>query len=281
MSTTKPPTKRQLVETARATALAGNWEEAVTRNRDIIERDPKDAEAYNRLGRAFLELGDYAGALDAYSGAFKCDPANMIARRNLRRLEYLRGRKSSAGKAETRADRRSIPRTAVLIEEVGKTWVDELVHPLAMTELALVLPGEQLDLEADGEHLYVVDARSKRLGEIDPRTADRMLELLGHGYIYEVFALGLANASLRVILREVARDPAMGGRVSFPRQISRTNRYLREREALRQRDEADFLHEDEELDEDGVVAGRVEDEESGEPEPFEEETSPEDEENRL
>ena len=79
-----------------------------------------------------------------------------------------------------------------------------------------------------------------------------MIELIDGGNRYEVYALGLSSVSLRVILREVFRDPRLASRVSFPRQISYTRAYLRERDQLRQRDEADFLftdEDDEEIDE--------------------------------
>ena len=70
--------------------------EAVTLNEQILERFQKDAEAYNRLGRAKLALGKLEEAKDAYSKALRADPANLIARRNLQRLESLRGHSGRA-----------------------------------------------------------------------------------------------------------------------------------------------------------------------------------------
>src|SRR5215203_2040588 len=136
---TKPKTRRQLIEAAREAALAGNWAEAVEINRQLLERTPRDAEAQNRVGRALLELNDPAGALEAYTAALKIDPANIIARRNLQRLDLLRHQATS--KKKTKKDKEdvgnhNIPRTNVFIEEVGKTWVDELVNPLPSLELA-------------------------------------------------------------------------------------------------------------------------------------------------
>ena len=40
-------------------ALKGQWELAVDVNRVILEVFPEDVEAWNRLGKAFLELGSY------------------------------------------------------------------------------------------------------------------------------------------------------------------------------------------------------------------------------
>lgn len=271
MTETKPRSRRQVIEEARLAALGGEWERAIELNQELIERTPRDADAYNRLGRALLELGRLSAAYDAYSGALKIDPANMIARRNLQRLELLRrGHVSEEQPSEQTEPTPTIPRTNVFIEEVGKTWVDELVNPAALEHLANVSSGEHLQLTVEGERLVVTRQNGERLGEIEAKTAERLLELIAGGNRYEVYALGLSSTSLRVILREVFRSPNLANRVSFPRQISYTRAYLRERDQLRQRDEADFLFSDEdeeEIDEEEAGALSPDEETAGETEP--------------
>ena len=160
----------------------------------------------------------------------------------------------------------TVPRTHVFIEEVGKTSVEELVNPLSTDELAEVAPGEQLELEVDGKRLYVLDANGKRLGEIQSKTAERVFELQAGGNRYEVYALGLASGSLRVILREVYRDPSQVTKVSFPGKIKATRAYMRERETLRLRDETDFLIGDDDDDEDEPLVETGDDLESSDSE---------------
>ena len=82
-------TKRQLISDARAAAMDGRWTDAIAINEDLVERFPRDAEPHNRRGRALLEMSRYTEALDAYEQALKIDPANLIARRNLGRLDLL------------------------------------------------------------------------------------------------------------------------------------------------------------------------------------------------
>jgi hypothetical protein len=266
---TRPKTRRQIVEQARRAALDGNWEAAIQLDQEIIDRWPRDADAYNRLGRALLEYRRIGAAHEAYSNALKIDPANMIARRNLQRLELIRHRKGSDEGAQDQSRDTVIPRTSVFIEEVGKTWVDELVNPAPMEELADVYSGEQLHLSVEEGRLIVRRANGQRVGEVEAKTAERMIDLMNGGNRYEVFALGLSAASLRVILREVYRDPKQAGRISFPRQISATRAYLRERDLLRQRDEADFLmtdDDDEEIEEDETTVEPGDEEDVAEPE---------------
>jgi tetratricopeptide (TPR) repeat protein len=253
-------TKRGLIEDANRAALEARWDDAIAINREILEHPQKDAEAFNRLGRAYLALQRYDEAAEAYREALRVDPANLIARRNLQRLDLLRHRPAAEA-----SEPLPLPRTTVFIEEVGKTWVDELIDPAEAGLLAEVLPGEQLELERDGDRLLVKRRDGALLGEIEAVTASRVLDLMEQGNRYEAYALGLSGQSLRVILRESYHSPALGNTVSFPRQIT-SRAYMRERDLLRQRDEADFLFleedEDDDIDESG--AAEADEEESGE-----------------
>jgi hypothetical protein len=264
----KPQTKRQLVEDARQAAVEGRWEDAITINQGIIDRFPQDAEAFNRLGRAQLAFGNLTATHDAYVAALRIDPANLIARRNLQRLEILRGRGEATNGDEVLPNG-APPRTNVFIEEVGKTLVEELVEPAEPTVLAEILPGEPLQLQAegDGKRLLVIDKQGRQLGEIDPRFVERVIELQQDGNRYEIYSLGMTSQSLRIILREVYRDPDQANKVSFPGKIKATRAYLRERDLLRQRDEADFLLSEEDDEEEEAPPETSDDLDSGDTEP--------------
>jgi hypothetical protein len=273
---TKPKSRRQLIEEVRRAALDGDWATAIELNQGFLERFPRNAEAYNRLGRALIEVKRYSASYDAYSSALKIDPANMIARRNLQRLELLRHKHGGDEHIEGVGANLVIPRTNVFIEEVGKTWVDELVNPVPVDELAEVSPGEQLQLIIEGSRVAVAREDGQKLGEVEAKTAERLLELIAGGNRYEVYALGLSSSGIRVILREVFKDPRLAGKVSFPRQISYTRAYLRDRDQLRQRDESDFLFSDEDdddvdEDESGTLTPDEDVSNEAEPDTFEEE----------
>lgn len=244
----KQMTKRQLGEVARQAAFEGNWEEAVELNLRIVGQSDKDPEAFNRLGRAYISLGKLDDAKDAYTKALRADAANLIARRNLQRLEALRGQGGSAPEI-TRPGPMS--RTSVFLEEVGRTWVDELVNPNDAILLADITPGEQLILSEENDRLVVRRASGARVGEIEPKTGLRVIDLIRRGNRYEIYALGMTGQTLRFILREIHRDPANSTTVSFPRQIT-SRAYLRDRDLLRQRDESEFFLFDEDDDEEEI-----------------------------
>ena len=258
-----PLTKRQMLEEARNVALTGDWEQSLDINVKFLERFPRDAEALNRKGRALLELGRYQESWDAYSEALNVDPANMIARRNLQRLEMLAGADEVTPHT---GDPIPSPRAGVFIEEIGRTWVDELTRAADESVLAVVSPGEQLTFEIRGTTVVVLSRTGAQLGELEERIARRLIDLVNAGNRYELYALGMSGHSLRFIIREVYHDQSQKSATGLPRQNRVITDLMREREILSQREEADFSFGDEE---DELVDEEAEDEED-EPEDDEE-----------
>ena len=78
--------KQQLIKTAIDFAKEGRWQEAITVNQQILQLIPQDVDAHNRLGKAYVELGEYVHAKEAYKKSLELDPANNIAKRNLRKI---------------------------------------------------------------------------------------------------------------------------------------------------------------------------------------------------
>src|SRR5215210_8043223 len=81
--------RRVLPERAIQLAMQNRWTEAADVNRKIIELYPNDADAYNRLGKALMEMGRYRDALTTYKRAIELDPNNIIAKKNVERLAHL------------------------------------------------------------------------------------------------------------------------------------------------------------------------------------------------
>ena len=133
--------KQQRSKEAIDLAMQGQWQEAVTVNKEIIEDFPEDVDAYNRLGRAYMELGDYAQAKEAYGRAVELDRYNTIANRNLRRLNDLK--ETAASVAETR----NKVEPQQFIEEIGKAGVVNLIDLAAKEERARMVAGDRCNLK--------------------------------------------------------------------------------------------------------------------------------------
>ena len=200
--------RRQRSKQAIALAMQGRWREAVVANQEIIAGFPHDVDAYNRLGRAYIELGDYAQAKGAYERAIELDPYNVIAQKNLRRLPYL-------GEAGSEADSdRADPQH--FIEETGKAGVVSLFRLAPPAVLARMAAGNKVYLKRDGSGLAVANARGEYLGQVEPRHAQRLAKLIEGGNQYTAAVVSAAEDRVLVIIRESYQDPSMAGNLSFP-----------------------------------------------------------------
>lgn len=255
-------TKRQLLEEAIAVGVEGNWEGSIDLNVAFLERFPHDAEALNRKGRALLELGRFQESWDAYTEALQADPANMIARRNLQRLEMLANTDVPVNTPEEGA---RAPRPGAFIQEIGKTWVDELTHSTGGALLATVSPGDLLTYEERGGKVVVLSRAGDQLGELEERIGRRLMELVAAGNRYEIYALGMSGHSLRVILREVYRQPD-AVTSGLPQRNSAISNLMRERELLFLREQEDFNFGEDDEDETSEEEAEDEDDDTEETE---------------
>lgn len=202
--------RRQQGKNAIALAMQGRWREAVTSNLEIIEAFPTDVDAYNRLGKAYVELGEYAQAREAYGKAIELDAYNIIARKNLRRLSFLEGA-APAPAAET-----DKAKPQYFIEDTGKAGVVNL-HQLARQDvLAKILAGDKVNLRVSDSVLSVEDGRGEYLGVVEPKHALRLIKLMEGGNQYSAAIVSSAEDRISVIIRETYQAPAQAGQLSFP-----------------------------------------------------------------
>lgn len=260
--------RRQADEALRL-AVQGEWEQAAEANRRILQVSSRDVDAYNRLGKALMELGRFAEAREAYQAATELDPGNAIARRNLMRLEQATASEAAAVEAPPPAP--AAVRARVFIEEVGKTYVTDLTRPATFEALSRIAPADEVELRPVGNQVEVLTLDGVLLGQLEPRIAQRLIRLLQMGNRYQAFVVALTGNTVRVILREVFRNPAATEPASFPRQakIAAPRPYLRDTGRLAREMGQDLLldsdDEDEDTDEESDEADSL-DEESDEEE---------------
>jgi len=200
--------RQQRSEQAIALAMEGRWQEAVAVNREIVESLPKDVEAYNRLGRAYIELGDYLQAREAYSRALELDSYNVIAQKNLQRLSYLKDTATSKGVPDKVEPQH-------FIEEIGKAGVVNLYHLAPKETLASVVAGDKLYLKIDGPNLVAENSQGEYLGLVGPKHALRLIRLMAGGNKYSAAVISSTEDRMTIIIREAYQDPSQAGRLSF------------------------------------------------------------------
>jgi hypothetical protein len=214
--------KRQRVEQAIQLALQSRWKEAVAVNRSIIGLFPSDVDAYNRLGKALMEMGDHKDARRAYKKALELEPGNSIARKNLARLDAMR----KAANARAERSRKLDP--ALFIAETGKTGIAGLER-VASETLSRLTAGDSLELRPRGSTMAVETSEGDYVGEIEPKLGLRLSRLIEAGNRYVAAIAGLADGG-RVIIREIYQHPSQQGKPSFPPAGGETFRpYVKER----------------------------------------------------
>lgn len=205
--------RRQVSKQAIALAMQGRWQEVVAVNKTMLENFPDDIDAFNRLGRAYMELGEYALARESYEKAIKLDPYNTIAQKNLNRLSLL-----NDSTATTEAKVQKVE-PLQFIKEVGKAGVVNLISPAGPEILGKLVTGAVLNLRIDGANLMVDNNAGQYIGQVDPRNGQRLIKLMEGGNQYSAAVVSAtAEGNVSVIIRETYQDPSQVGRLSFPQR---------------------------------------------------------------
>jgi tetratricopeptide (TPR) repeat protein len=270
--------KRVLPERAIALAMQNRWSEAADINRKIIELYPNDADAYNRLGKALLEMGRYRDALATYKRAIELDPNNMIAKKNVERLAGLADKAPAAsnghdnGKSEEKPSETARINPNMFIEETGKTGLTNLIKLGDPALLLKLTPGDTVELRVNDTALEVYDEAGQYVGTVEPRLSKRLIELMQGGNRYTAAVTTASESTITVIIRETYQHPSQRGKLSFPPKSLPTGAYrpyMREgalRYGLEEDDEATFDYDDEDHADEEEESGYDEEEEGDEEE---------------
>ena len=201
--------KQQRSKEAIDLAMQARWQEAVEINKEIIESFPEDVDACNRLGRAYMELGQYALAREAYNRTIQMDPYNAIAARNLRRLSDL-GESDEDGVETDTVDPHHF------IEEIGKAGVVTLYELAPKENRARMVAGDKVVLKPAGSVLEVENRRGVYMGKVEPKYAQRLIRLMLGGNQYTASVVKSTMDMMTIIIRETYQHPGQAGKLSFP-----------------------------------------------------------------
>ncbi|MFH1639493.1 MAG: tetratricopeptide repeat protein [Chloroflexota bacterium] len=201
--------RRRFTQQAIDLAMQGRWRDAVAINRSLLTSFAGDVDAYNRLGRASMEIGDYTEAREAYQRALELDPYNVIARKNLSRLSRLNGVAVATEEAFHKVEPHNF------IEETGKAGVVNLYRLGPDAVLAGVVAGDPVELKIEGMSLFILSSRKEYIGELEPKHAHRLIKLMKGGNRYNANIIS-SYGTVTVIIREIYQDPGQVGHLSFP-----------------------------------------------------------------
>lgn len=201
-------TRKDMSRRAVRLASKGMWDDAAKVNRLIISLFPDDVESYNRLGKAFSELGRNREARTAFQSVLARSPSNAIAKKNLARLANL-------ADAEAPKEARRSSRGVQFLAESGKSGVAPLTKLAPPGVLRKLTPGDHVRLEAIGDALTVVNGETY-VGQVDPRVGARIARLMRGGNRYEAIVTNMEDGELTVIIIERYKSPSQARVASFP-----------------------------------------------------------------
>jgi tetratricopeptide (TPR) repeat protein len=196
-----------LAQKAIALALAGSWQEASEINLKILQDNPNDTDALNRLAKAYFELGLNSKAKASAERAIKLDPGNAIAQKC---LEKLRSAKNS-----TKGHALGVAPDSFL-EESGKTKLVALLHPGEGSLLSALDPGEEVKIDSHAHRVTIVTEDNKYLGRLPDDLSARLRNLIKSGNKYQVLVKSADPKEVVVFIREVERGKNVSSILSFP-----------------------------------------------------------------
>ena len=242
--------KKRLLERAVELSTSNRWEEAIATNEQLLQLG-EDTECYNRIGKAYLELGRFEEAQEAYNNTLQLNPSNVIARKNLARLKDL----AHMDDRGLRKEQRTYADPQLFIIETGKTALTTLTN-VPGREIGLrLVSGEQVDLQYDEKSVSVIDSEGRTIGQFEPLLAQRLIEMHNAGSRYAAAIANLDGNQIKVLIREIFQSPDQRHIVSFPGKlggdIAHFRTYIRDLPTRYELDGDDML-EDEELGEEDI-----------------------------
>jgi len=186
--------------------LEGDWEKAIKLNKALVESDPKDIEALNRLGLAYTILGKHRSAKKAYEQVLSIDSLNSIAIKNLEKLNN----DSNKGYEYNI----TIQVNNIFLEESGKTKIVELVN-LAQPEILLTLrTGQSVEIAEKRLKIFVSEGK-KYIGVLPDDIGKRLIKHIKGGNKYETYVKSATHQNVSVFIRELKRSARLKDQPSF------------------------------------------------------------------
>jgi len=203
----------QLEEKAIQAAKSQNWQAAIDVNKQLIEENAENIQAYIRLGVAQAQIGLLKDAKHAFTQTLELDKTNQLAKKHLLRLENNQSIMLS-----------SLPSDEEFIEEPGKTRTVEL-HRLAGKELLEKLSvGQVCELKSKNRFISA-EVNKVYIGSLPEDLSARLTKLMkgGNQYVCYIRSISSTNCSCSVFIKEISRSVDQEFINSFPVSKSSTN----------------------------------------------------------
>ncbi|HNV45249.1 MAG TPA: hypothetical protein PLO97_02705 [Candidatus Woesebacteria bacterium] len=182
-----------------------DWENAVLINQEILERSPKNLEAMNRLGLAYLKLKKEKEAKKVFNNVLKLDRSNIIANKHMKKL-----------KNKEKTPDVIFNHNADFIEEPGKSKIISLHRLTGSSQLAKLKVGQECYLQIKNRYISVTDDQQKHIGTLPEDISFRLSKLISDGNQYSCVIYKIDDNQCCVQLKETYRSAKNQQLQSFP-----------------------------------------------------------------
>ena len=198
-----------LAQDAISSALTSNWKEAIRINHLIVETNPNDVDALNRLGRAYAETNQLARAKKYAHQVLKIDPFNPIAQKSLLRWGRIKFKSTSH-----LSDNFARPDT--FLEEPGKTKIVNLLNLGSSKVVESLNTADEVKIKAYTHRVTVTTLDGKYIGKLPDDLAARLRTLVKGGNKYCAFIKSIDPTNFKIFIRETYRGKDYLNTSSFP-----------------------------------------------------------------
>lgn len=191
--------KNQLMPTisdAIAAALESNWKKATEINKSILKENPKNVDALNRLGFAYLSQGEARKAKNAFDKVLKIDPFNPIAIKNIKKIKSKSIKNNNGIIAIS---------PKVFLEEPGITKAVSLINLASKSIIISLLCGQPIQFVIKKNKIEVRTQNNIYIGVLPDDLSFKIKKLINQGNVYEVYIKSVDDLQVTILIREIKR----------------------------------------------------------------------------
>lgn len=182
-----------------------DWKSAILTNQEILEQSPKNLEAMNRLGLAYLKLKQEKEAKKIFKNVLKLDRSNIIANKHIQKL-----------KNKEKTPDVIFNHNADFIEEPGKSKIISLHRLTSRSQLDKLKVGQECYLQIKNRYISIVNDEQKHVGALPEDISFRLSKLISDGNQYSCIVYKIDDKQCCVQLKETFRSPKNQQLQSFP-----------------------------------------------------------------
>ena len=200
-----------LIKSAIREASNNNWEKAKKLNLVILNISNNNIETLNRLGISYMKLSDKVNATKCFKYVLKIAPNNMIAQKNLNKLQL--------NLPEITINLSKID-TANLVNETGKSI--HIKCDIKNSKKILnqgIDTGSKLTIRNEKDSIGIYKGNSK-IHIIDNSIGKRISNLINLGNEYTCTVLGVSENSININIKETSKSKKAMQIISFPEYLN-------------------------------------------------------------